>query len=499
MSDSQTASVLPLLTVCSSSLGELAHAADVPLYNREALIPSVVHIGVGAFHRSHQAYYFDRYFRETADLNWGIFGAGVLTHDRIMQKAMASQDYLYCLLEKGESGDKLRVIGSHVGMVVAPDAQKEFIERLASPVTKLVTLTITEGGYKMNLGTGEFLRDDIDIQHDIDNPESPRSVFGYLAAGLMHRKERGIEPFTILSCDNLQENGRVCRRAMLSFCELLDPSLGEWLSLRGAFPSSMVDRITPATTDDDKAHLESCYGVIDHCPVVAEPFCQWVIEDSFSLGRPDLEKVGVQFTDDVAPFEKMKLRLLNASHSAMGYLGYLLNFEYIFQVAQDERFRRLLAHYMTHEALPTLDPVPGIDVGEYCETLIERFRNPAIKDHVLRICKDGSAKIPRFILPVVVDAIYEKRQCPVAALVVASWWNFLIVDDANGGSSHIDDPMTEQLRSAAIGGIERFLDQEDIFGALVNEQNFRSSASKWAQVIRDKGAGVALDMFLSQI
>jgi mannitol 2-dehydrogenase len=480
------------------TLEQLSHVVSAPLYDRKKLIPSIVHIGVGAFHRSHQAVYLNTYAQETGDLTWGILGAGVLPSDAKMQEALKAQDFLFCVIEKGTHNEQVRIIGSHTGMIVAPENQASFIETLASSTIKIVTLTITEGGYKINSGTGHFMSDDPDIIYDLAHPTSPKTVFGYLAAALQVRKSRGLLPFTILSCDNVQENGSVCKKALFSFCSLVDSSLAEWLMKNGAFPNSMVDRITPATTDEDRTHLQEVYGIIDNWPVVAEPFLQWVIEDSFTLGRPALEKVGVQFAPDIAPYEKMKLRLLNASHSIMGYLGYLCGYQYIHEIAADARFSQLVRFYMKHEARPTLDQVPGIDIDVYCATLIERFKNPAIKDQTLRICRNGSAKIPGFILPVIEDLKRQNKDLlfSSSALVVASWWRFMQGVDEQGNEISLQDSMVEKLQPLSLSGIEAFLDCEEIFGVLSKDEQFRKEVKLHATRLVAYGAQETLELYL---
>jgi mannitol 2-dehydrogenase len=498
MSSPNTPRSSDTIALCAEVLDEVRNRVATPSYNRAGLVPSIIHIGVGAFHRSHQAVYLNRYAEVTGDLSWGIRGAGILPHDKTLQQALKEQDFLYCTLEKDGELVVPRVIGSLVDFIVELDDPEQLIESLSSATTRIVTLTITEGGYKVNLGTGQFLAHDPDIQHDISNPEKPKTVFGYLAAALKRRKNQGILPFTILSCDNLQENGRVCREALLQFCGLLDPELSRWLDNCGAFPCSMVDRITPATTNADRLELRESYGIDDAWPVVSEPFLQWIIEDTFTLGRPELEKVGVQFAADVAPYEKMKLRLLNASHSAIGYLGYLCGYRTIHEIARDPRFITLLKRYMQEEALPTLDPVQGIDLLAYCQSLIKRFQNPAIKDQTLRICKDGSAKIPRFLLPVIHERRAQRHTPQIAALVVASWWRFLIGVDEQGALIPLEDSSAELLSNAAQKGIAHFLSLAEIFGPLSEDTIFRELVKSYSTALTSKGVEATLTAVLNE-
>lgn len=490
-----------MIKICRASVAELKNVCSVPSYDSGRILPGIVHIGVGAFHRSHQAYILDKYIAETGDYSWGILGAGVLPGDAALRDALREQDYLYTLITKEESGtavENLQVVGSLMGMMVAPEDPVGFISRIADSQIKIVTLTITEGGYKIDQATGRFQSDDHDIQFDIANPETPKTVFGLLAAALKLRRSRGEKPFTILSCDNLQSNGDICRGSLLAFSRLIDTDLAAWVEEHGAFPNSMVDRITPATTDQDRKYLQTRYGIQDNWPVVSEPFFQWVVEDHFSQGRPALEKVGVQFTSDVAPYEKMKLRLLNASHSALGYLGYLCGYEHIHDIARNYRFQELLRRYMYREAIPTLDPVPGIDLEKYSESLVKRFSNSAIKDQTLRICRDGSAKIPRFLLPVVSDLRDAHQPCNAAALVVASWWRFLQGIDFTGREIPIDDPERVLLMEQAAKGIGEFLQTPSIFGDLGSWQPFASRVKRYGEILVSGSASEVLDAFLEE-
>lgn len=490
-----------MVKICKASISELKNICSVPSYDVSKIIPGIVHIGVGAFHRSHQAWILDKYIAETADCNWGILGAGVLPGDAALRDALKGQDYLYTLMTKEESGaavENVQVVGSILDMMVAPEDPLKFIVKIADSQIRIVTLTITEGGYKIDQATGKFQSDDPDIQHDVANPERPKTVFGLLAAALNLRRERGEKPFTILSCDNLQSNGDICKGSLLAFCRLIDADLSAWLEEHGAFPNSMVDRITPATTDADRIHLRTRYGIEDSWPVVSEPFFQWVIEDRFSQGRPALEKVGVQFTSDVAPYEKMKLRLLNASHSALGYLGYLCGYDYIHEIARNYRFQEMLRRYMYREAIPTLDTVPGIDLDRYVESLVQRFSNSAIKDQTLRSCRDGSAKIPRFLLPVVSDLRESSQPVNVAALVVAAWWRFLKGIDCTGREIPIEDPEREFLMDRAGKGIGDFLQTASIFGDLGTWHPFASRVQRYGEMLVARSASEVLNAFLEE-
>src|SRR5579859_4192480 len=335
-----------------------------PTYAREHLRSAIVHFGVGGFHRAHQALYLDEIAERRISSAWAEHGIGLLPGDRRMADALIPQDCLYTVVERSAEQDRARVIGALGGYTFAPDNPRAVLERLADPQTRIVSLTITEGGYLVDDMTGLFDASSPAIQQDVDRA-APTTVFGYIVAGLERRRAAGLGPFTVLSCDNLQGNGSVARTAVVSFARLGDESLAQWIDANVAFPNAMVDRITPQTTDADRAMVAQTFGIADAWPVVTEPFKQWVIEDHFSYGRPPLEDVGVQIVGDVHPYETMKLRLLNASHQAMAYLGYLAGFRYAHEVMADRDFVTLLTRFMDEEVTPLLPAVPGIDLGEY--------------------------------------------------------------------------------------------------------------------------------------
>ncbi|GMA25390.1 hypothetical protein GCM10025864_31490 [Luteimicrobium album] len=307
-----------------------------PAYDRTAVSTGIVHFGVGGFHRAHQAMYLDRLMGEGKALDWGICGVGVLPSDARMAGVMAAQDGLYTLVLKHPDGTwEPRVIGSIVEYLYAPDDPEAVVEKLADPATRIVSLTVTEGGYNFNQVTGEFDASNPDVVADLAPGATPRTVFGLVVEGLARRRARGVAPFTVMSCDNIQGNGQMARRTFGAFARLRDPGLADWIDANVSFPSCMVDRITPVTTDDDRREIAERFGVEDAWPVVCEPFTQWVLEDRFPLGRPPYGDVGVQLVDDVEPYELMKLRLLNASHQALCYLGYLAGYRLAHDAAQD--------------------------------------------------------------------------------------------------------------------------------------------------------------------
>ena len=486
------------MKLSSSTLASLPAHIQIPSYDRSRLIRSIVHIGVGAFHRAHQALYLDDLIENTGSLDYGICGVGLLPQDEKIRDVMKAQDCLYTVLEKSASGKRARVVGSITDFLFAPENPERVIEQLARSETRIVSLTITEGGYSINQATGDFEKTSA-VRHDLNERSKPVTVFGYITEALRRRRENGFLPFTIMSCDNLQHNGDVARKAFCSFTEMQDPDLAEWIHRNVAFPNSMVDRITPATCDDDRKILENEFGIEDAWPVACEPFRQWVIEERFSNGRPEFERVGVAFTEDVHPYETMKIRLLNGSHSAMGYLGYLAGYRYIHEIMADPEFREYIMRLMREEVAPVLLPVPDVNLKSYKETLLERFANPEIKDQALRICLDGSDKIPKFILPTIRERIERGSSVRLLSLVVAAWFRFLSGSDERGERIPIEDPRAEDLKILAQKGGEdpsALLSRRDLFGELGTSSVFLDGLSSHLRSLYSLGARKTLHALL---
>ena len=414
-----------------------------PLYERARVTTGVVHFGVGGFHRAHQAMYHDRLMNDGKALDWGICGVGVMPADRRMQEALDAQDGLYTLVVKHADGTyEPRVIGAITEYLFAPDDPEAVIEKLASPATRIVSLTVTEGGYSIDQITGDFAPSG-DVALDLEPGATPATTFGFVIEALRRRRERGLEPFTVMSCDNLQGNGELSRRAFTAFAALRDPELGEWVAREVRFPNSMVDRITPVTTDEDRAEVRDRFGIDDRWPVVCEPFTQWVLEDAFSLGRPPYEEAGVQVVEDVEPYELMKLRLLNASHQALCYFAYLDGYRLVHEAAQSPLYRAFLRGYMDEEGTPTLSPVPGVDLEEYKATLIERFSNPEVRDTIARLCAESSDRIPKWLLPVVRAQLAAGGPITRCAAVVASWARYAEGVDEQGEPIEVVDRLRD--------------------------------------------------------
>ncbi len=433
----------------NANLSKLQKSIRIPTYDRSLLRQSTVHIGVGGFHRAHQAVYLDNLLHLENEPRWGECGLGVLKSDDRMRDALKSQDCLYTLVEKSADAQAARVIGSIADYIYAPENRERAIETMASADTRIVSLTITEGGYFIDEGTRKFTSDHPDIQHDLEHPEEPITSIGYIAAALDRRRRRGLPPFTLMSCDNLQGNGDVVKSVLLSFAGLKDAALEQWIADRVAFPNSMVDRITPATTPEDRLALQEQYGVEDAWPVMTEPFLQWVIEDHFCNGRPRWEKVGAQLVSDVAPYELMKMRLLNGSHLAMAYLGALTGYTYVHEVMHDPLFISFIREFM-EEVTPVVPVIPGTSVGDYKKVLIERFANPAIHDQVTRICSEGSAKMPKWVLPSIVELVEKGCSVHLLSLVIASWIHYLKQGvDEQGKPLEIVDARAAELQAVA--------------------------------------------------
>ncbi|WP_033325867.1 mannitol dehydrogenase family protein [Promicromonospora sukumoe] len=447
-----------------------------PPYDRTGIRVGIVHLGVGGFHRAHQALAVDELLRRGEARDWGICGVGLLPGDAAMRDALLPQDGLYTLVTKHADGDlDARVVGSIVEYLFAPDDPEAVLERMAHPDTRIVSLTITEGGYNFNQVTGAFDASAPDVVADARPGAVPATVFGYVVEALARRRARGLPPFTVMSCDNVQGNGEMARAVFAAFAGLRDPELGRWVHDAVAFPSSMVDRITPVTTEADRALVAERFGVQDRWPVVAEPFFQWVLEDRFPLGRPPLEDAGVQLVADVEPYELMKLRLLNASHQAMAYFGRLAGYEYAHEAMADPDLARFVRGFMDREATPTLAPVPGVDLEEYKATLIERFGNPAVRDTLARLGAETSDRIPKFLVPLVREQLRTGGEVTLSAAVVASWARYAEGVDERGEPIEVVDRLADRLvplaRSQRADPLA-FLRAPALFGSLVQEPRF---------------------------
>lgn len=469
-----------------------------PTYDRTGLTASIVHIGVGGFHRAHQAMYLDRLLTLRGGQD-SICGVGVLPSDRGIRDVMAEQDCLYTLVTKHPNGSlEPRVIGSITEYLFAPEDPDAVVEKMAAATTTTVSLTITEGGYPVDPGTWAYLPDKAattDQAVDAGLPFFP-SAFGLIVEALRRRRDRGQVPFTVMSCDNLAHNGEIARAAVTGYARGLDPALADWLEVHGRFPSSMVDRITPVTTDADRDALHAL-GIDDKWPVVAEPYVQWVLEDSFAAGRPRWQRAGVQVVDDVSPWETMKLRLANGGHQALCHLGVLAGYRYAHEAADDPAIAAYLSAYLD-EALPTLQVVPGLDADIFRAALLPRWGNAAVADTLDRIRTDSSDRLPTWMLPVVHDNLRTGGPIAASALACAAW--------AHACQGHTDDgtalpildrraALLAQLGTAQLTDPTAFISEPILFGELAHDQRFASAFASAYDTLVSKGARAAASEF----
>jgi fructuronate reductase len=468
------------LRLSNASLDHLPASVRRPRYNRSAVTPGIVHLGVGAFHRAHQAVVIDDLLA-AGPADWGIVGASLRNPDT--RDALAPQGCLYTVAVRFGAGTEHRVVGSILGMEVASENSERLIARMADPATRIVSLTITEKGYCHTPQTGELDERHPDVVHDLKNPHAPRSAVGFLVEVLARRKDADERPFTVLCCDNLSANGKTVQRIVKRFAALRAKDLGQWIEDNVAFPCTMVDRIVPETTDADRAAVSAALGMTDAWPVITEPFTQWIVEDRFAAGRPDFAAAGVQLVSDVTPFEHMKLRLLNASHSALAYLGYLAGHETIAAAMADPNFEAFAARVM-EEAAVTLKMPAGTDLAAYQASLLKRFANPALHHRTWQIAMDGSQKLPQRLLGTMRDRLQLGLPIDTHALAVAGWMRYVTARDEQGKDIDVRDPIAAKLAAIATetGPVaERLapalLAVESVFGTLGSDPRIASAVT----------------------
>lgn len=480
----------------NATLGQLPADVAQPGYDRAQVKTGVIHLGLGAFHRAHQAVVFDDAIAG-GDPRWGVLGVSLRSPG--VRDQMAPQDGLYGLVERDGSGERIRVIGVVKAVLVAPEDPAAVVAALAAPDTHIVTLTITEKGYKLR--SGQLDRDDPDIAHDLASLTAPRTAPGFLVAGLAARREAGLPPFTALSCDNLPHNGRLLREAVLAMARAHDTSLASWIEQEGAFPQTMVDRIVPATTAADVDAMSTRLGVEDQALVKTEPFFQWVIEDGFCGPRPAFEALGVRLTDDVAPWEEAKLRLLNGAHSGIAYLGGLAGVEFVHAFVADAAGRRFV-EALWQESTATLTPPPGFDLDRYRADLMARFSNPALQHRTRQIAMDGSQKLPQRLLAPIAARRAKGLSVDALALAVAAWMRWQSGADDGGIAFTIDDPLAATT-AACLAGLSDPADQVDallaiepIFpAAIASDVKVRAALVRHLTSLRDRGARATWERF----
>ncbi len=476
----------------ASTLAGLPASVRRPAYDRAALKAGIVHLGLGAFARGHLAEYTEDALEKRFGA-WGIVGASLQRPDQ--RDRLKPQDGLYTLLKLAPTGPELRVIGSVLDVLVVPESPSALIARLAAPETRIVSLTVTEKGYCHDPATGRLKADHPDIVHDLANPHAPRSAVGILVAGLKARRDVGLGPFTALCCDNLPSNGHVLRGLVRDFAALLDDKLAAWIEANGAFPATMVDRIVPATTDADIAEVARLIGADDAAPVIGEPFRQWAIEDVFANGRPDWHDVGAQMVSEVAPFEFMKLRMLNGAHSSLAYLGYLAGHETVAEASSDPVLARFLEGLWA-EIIPTVPAPQGVVLSDYAKALLIRFQNPAIRHRTWQIAMDGSQKLPQRLLGTIRERLRAGAGIDHLALGVAAWMRYVTGTDEKGAAIDVRDPLVAELkrRTEAAGRdakvlVEALTGIEAIFGSdLPGDLRFTKPVTAHLASLLDRGA-----------
>jgi fructuronate reductase/mannitol 2-dehydrogenase len=496
MTSAPTRAAAPAVPLCDRTLTHLPQDISTPTYDRSALRPGIVHIGVGGFHRAHQAVYLDELARR-GETGWGVLGVGL--HSRAIGEVLAGQDRLWTVVERAADGDRATVVGALTGYLYAPDDPEAVLAALTDEATRVVSLTITGSGYRVDAHTGEFDAEDPHVARDLEDPGNPETVFGYLTEALDRRRQAGVTPFTVLSCDNMQSNGAAARTAVVSFARLRDDDLADWIDAHVAFPSSMVDRITPTTSPEDRDAVVAATGVDDRWPVITEPFRQWVVEDSFCNGRPPLDEVGVQFVADVSPYETVKTRLLNAGHTAIAYLGYLAGYRTTDEVMGDPVFRAFLTRLMAEEIAPGLPEVPGVDLAEYQATLLDRLSNPRMADQLARLSRRGSGKIPNYILPSVRAAMDDGRTHQLLCLAVAGWLRFLRGSDYDGAEVPIQGPRPDLVPIAQEAGTDAgpLLSQRSIFDHVGQDPRFADCVQQALDALDRQGPREVIEEYLA--
>jgi fructuronate reductase/mannitol 2-dehydrogenase len=447
------------LPLRDDTLDRIPARVRVPGYDRAALRPGVVHLGVGSFHRSHQAVYFDD-IAASGRRDWGLVGVGLRRPQ--MRDALSVQQGLYTVVERGAGNDRARVVGAMTRYLFAPREPEAVLAALAAEGTAVVTLTVTADAY--DLASPE--------------PRSPSGAVGHLVEALDRRRRAGVPPFTVVSCDNLAGNGDAAREAILAIAERRDPRLARWIAERAEFPCSMVDRITPQTGAGDRKRLARDFGISDRWPVITEPFSQWVLEDRFCNARPPLDEVGVRMVSDVAPYALMKTRLLNATHCAIGHLGSLAGLRRADEVMRDPIFNAYVRRFMQREVVPLLDPVPGVDLQGYVRTLLDRLANPAIADRLERLCRSGSSKLPEHVVPSIREARRRGTEHELLTLAVAGWLCHLRGTDERGQPAAVEDPLADRLQPLALAAgtdPRPLLSDRAIFGELAHDPAFARS------------------------
>ncbi|NYZ15566.1 mannitol dehydrogenase family protein [Azospirillum sp. RWY-5-1] len=477
----------------AGALPAIAATASVPGYDRAGLTAGILHFGVGNFHRAHQAVYLDTLFDRGRDHDWAILGAGVMPSDARMRDALEAQDWLTTVVEQSAGESRARVTGAMVGMLPVGDADA-IIGRLADPAIRIVSLTVTEGGYFID-AAGRFDPEHPAIRADAAAPDRPATIFGLILAGLARRRAAGVAPFTVMSCDNIPHNGVVTRNTVTGLARLSDPGLADWIATAVAFPNGMVDRITPATGPHERETLARDFAIRDAAPVFCEDYTQWVLEDRFVAGRPRLEEVGVQFVPDVTPFETMKIRILNGGHALIAYPAGLLGVEFAHEAMETPLIRRFLERVERQEIIPTVPPVPDTDLGAYFDVIQRRFANPKIKDTIRRLCLDGSNRQPKFIVPTLAARLTAGASIDGLALGSALWCRYCFGETDNGRPIAPNDPNWDRLTATARQARAEpgvWLDMTEVYGEVGRAEPFRDRFAHALRALWTDGTAAVL-------
>jgi mannitol 2-dehydrogenase len=482
----------------NATLSSLRPGVSVPAYKATDLSPGILHFGLGNFHRAHQAVYLDRLFNQGKSRDWAIIGTGVRPADRAMHNALKAQDWLTTVVEQEANVSRARVTGSMVDFI-PPEERAAIVARLADPAIRIISITVTEGGYFIDPATGSFNPELPEIAQDGKAPEDPRTVFGLIALGLKQRRDAGVKPFTVMSCDNIPHNGVVARNAVAGLARLYDKGLAQWIEETASFPNGMVDRITPATTDRERQLLSQDFGIEDRWPVYCEAFIQWVLEDEFCNGRPALEEAGVQFVSDVTPFEFMKIRILNGGHAAIAYPASLLDIHFVHDAMNHPLVSAFFAKIEREEIMPTVPPVPGVVLEDYYHLIHRRFANPKIGDTIPRLAFDGSNRQPKFIVPVARDRLKAGASVDALAFESALWCRHCAGKTETGKDITAGDPNWPRLTALAQQTKADplvWLSMEDVYGDVGQAPLFRQAFARSLSTIWGKGTARALADFV---
>lgn len=481
-----------------ATLDDIGERASLPTYRREDIRPGILHFGVGNFHRAHMAIYLHELFNKGRDLDWGIIGAGVMPSDQRMRDTLKAQDFLTTVVEQDIDRSAATITGPMLDVITAPDFDR-IIETLASPDIRIVSLTITEGGYFIDPATGKFDPTHPAIVADAKNPTEPKTVFGLIIAGLKARKAAGIPAFTVMCCDNIPGNGEVTEATVCGLARLSDPEFADWIHHNVAFPNAMVDRITPATGQREIDMTRDAYGIEDGWPVFCEGFKQWVLEDKFPLGRPALEDVGVTFVPDVAPYELMKLRILNGGHAAIAYPAALMDIHFVHESMENPLIRGFLARLENDDIIPVVPPVPNTSLQDYFNLIETRFSNPKIGDTIPRLAQDGSNRQPKFILPSTADRLAKGLDVQGLALVSALWCRYFEGTSDSGKAIAFNDQSADRLHAAAIASRTdplAFIGMTDIFGSIGADPRFQKRFGEAIDSLRSVGTAATLSRYI---